>query len=282
MDNASCLQKIRDVFNKLNGAEKRVAEYILKNPQNIIHFSITELAENSKSGEATIFRLCKKLGYKGYQELKIKIAGEVVSPIENIHEEIKEDDNALIIMQKIVNSTMAALNETLRVNDHKVVDKAIDVIYRSKQVAFFGMGGSSALALDAYHKFIRIGKRCEYQSDAHFQAMFASLFGKEDCIIAFSNTGSNKELIENLKIAKNNGVNIISITSNSKSPISKISDVVLISFGRENNFKSEAMESRVSALSLIDCLFVGVCLKDKETYLENLGKIRSAIAQKRY
>jgi DNA-binding MurR/RpiR family transcriptional regulator len=144
------------------------------------------------------------------------------------------------------------------------------------------MGGSSALALDAYHKFIRIGKRCEYQSDAHFQAMFASLFGKEDCIIAFSNTGSNKELVENLKIAKNNGVNIISITSNSKSPISKISDIVLISFGRENNFKSEAMESRVSALSLIDCLFVGVCLRDKETYLENLGKIRSAIAQKRY
>lgn len=92
----NCIQRIRDIFSTLKGAEKKVAEYILKNPKDIIHFSITELSDAVGCGEATIIRLCKKLGYKGYQELKIKIASEVVSPIEDIHEEIKEDDLSLI------------------------------------------------------------------------------------------------------------------------------------------------------------------------------------------
>jgi DNA-binding MurR/RpiR family transcriptional regulator len=144
------------------------------------------------------------------------------------------------------------------------------------------MGGSAALAFDAYHKFIRTGKQCEFHDDSHLQAMMCSLFTEKDCILAISNTGSNKEMVENLKIASENNVKIIAITSNSKSPLSKVSDVVLTSYGKENRFKSEAMESKISTLSLIDCLFVGVCLKNKEKYFTSLNKIRHAIAKKRY
>jgi len=261
---------------------KQVAFKKLKNSQEIIHSSITELAEECKSGEATIFRLCKKLGYKGYQELKIKIASEVVKPIEDIHEEIKEEDDAFIIMQKVFNSNILSLNETLKINDSKEMEKAIKFISHSERIGFYGMGGSAALALDAYHKFIRTGKKCEFHNDSHLQAMICSLFNDKDCILAISNTGSNKELVENLNIAKENGVKIISIISNNKSPLSKISDVVLVSYGKEQEFKSEAMESRISTLSLIDSLFVGVCLDNQEQYFESLGKVRSAIAQKRY
>lgn len=282
MEPNSCLQRLRDIYSMLKGAEKRVAEYILKNPGEIIHLSITELADECKSGEATIFRLCKKLGYKGYQEFKIKIASEVVKPIEDIHEEINEYDDMLVIMQKVLNSTMYSLSQTFKINDSNSVNAAVEIIGSANKVGFFGMGGSSALAYDAYHKFIRTLNSCEYQNDTHFQAMAASLYKEGDCIMAFSNTGSNKELIENLTIAKANGVKIISITSNIKSPISKVSDIVLISYGKQQKFKSEAMESRISALSLLDCLFVGVCLRNQEIYFDNLNKIRGAIAKKRY
>lgn len=276
------MQKIRELYNSLKGAEKRVAEYILKQPKDIIHFSITELAETVKCGEATIIRFCKKLGYKGYQELKIKIASEVISPIEDIHEEIKEDDDHLIIMQKVFNANIYSLNQTLKINDHQQITKAIDILLKAKKIVFLGMGGSAALAYDAYHKFLRTGKWVQHASDGHLQAMINANLNENDSIVAFSNTGSNKELIDNINIARKNGVKIISITANNKSPIAKVSDIVLISYGKESNFKSEAMESRISALSIIDTLFVGCCLKDKENYLSNLQKIRNAIAIKRY
>ena len=282
MGSSGCLQRLRDIYSDLKGAEKRVADYILKDPSEIIHLSITELADECKSGEATIFRLCRKLEYKGYQELKIKIASEVVKPIEDIHEEINENDDMLVIMQKVLNSTMYSLSQTIKINDSNRLKAAANLICTSNKVAFFGMGGSSALALDAYHKFIRTIQNCEYQCDTDFQAMSASLYKENDCIIAFSNTGSNKELIENLTIAKQNDAKIISITSNSKSPIAKVSDIVLVSYGKQQQYKSEAMESRLSTLCLLDCLFVGVCLNNQDVYIDNLNKIREAIAKKRY
>lgn len=282
MNDIGGIERLRNIYSELKGAEKRVGEYILKNPTDIIHSSITELAENCKCGEATVFRLSKKLGFKGYQDLKIRIASEIVQPLVNIHEEIKENDDTLVLMQKVFNSTISSLNETLRINDSKDLDKAIGYIHKAKRIAFFGMGGSAAIALDAYHKFMRTGKYCVFHEDSHFQAMISSMYDENDCIIAVSNTGSNKDLVENLRIAKEKGVKIISVTSNYKSPILKVSDVVLVSYGKENLSKSEAMESRISALSLIDCLFVGTCLKDQDNYYKALGQIRKAIANKRY
>ncbi|CCJ32805.1 MurR/RpiR family transcriptional regulator [Caloramator australicus] len=278
----NCIQRIRDIYSSLKGAEKKVAEYILKNPKDIIHFSITELSDVVGCGDATIIRLCKKLGYKGYQELKIKIASEVISPIEDIHEEIKEDDDEFIIMQKVFNSNIYSLNQTLKLNDYNLIKKAIDILLKSTKIAFFGMGGSAALAYDFYHKFLRTGKWVEFSDDGHVQAMIASRLSDKDCIIAISNTGSNKELIENINIAKSNDTKIITITANNKSPISKVSDIVLISYGKESDFKSEAMESRISALSLIDTIFVGYCMRDKDNYIKNLKKVRNAIALKRF
>lgn len=192
MENISYLQKIMDIYSKLKGAERRVADYIIKNPNDIIHLSITELADRCNCGEATIFRFSKKIGYKGYQELKIKIAGEVVDPIVDVHEEIKEDDDILIVMQKVINSTINSLKETLKINDYKNIEKATNIILSSERVAFYGMGGSSAIALDAYHKFLRVGKNCIFHSDSHFQAMISSTLSEKDCILAVSNTGSNK------------------------------------------------------------------------------------------
>jgi DNA-binding MurR/RpiR family transcriptional regulator len=282
MEQISCLQKIRDVYGDLKDAEKRVADHILQNPNDIIHYSITELAETCKSGEATVFRLCKRLGYKGYQELKIKIASEVVSPIEDIHEEIKEGDSSFIIMQKLISSTIYSLNQTMKINDPIVVDKAIDILDSCQRIVFFGLAGSAAVALDGYHKFLRTGKQCVFHDDTHFQAMVSGMLGEKDCVIAVSNTGSTKELIENLHTAKDNGAKIISITSNSKAPIAKVSDVTLVCFGKEYKFKTEAMDSRISALSLIDCLFVGLCLRNKEQYFESLAKVRKAIAKLKY
>lgn len=85
-----------------------------------------------------------------------------------------------------------------------------------------------------------------------------------------------------LSIKKLSGAKIISITSNKKSPLQKISDVVLASYGKESMVRSEAMESRITSLLLIDCLFVRVALKRLDVTLSNLEKIRAGIAVKRY
>lgn len=281
-NNISCLERITSAYSNLKGAEKKVAQYILENPKDIIHFSITELAEVSNSSEATVFRLCSKLGYKGYQDLKINLAGSIVEPIENIHEEMQEDDDIYIIMHKIMCSNIDSIKKTLKLNMVEDINNAIELILNSKTLMFFGMGGSAAIANDAYHKFVRTGINCINSSDSHWQVMYSSMAKKNDTIIAFSNSGSNKELVENVQLAKKSGINIISITCNPKSPLAKASDINLIAYGNESMFRSEAMESRLTSLMIIDWLYVGVALKRKDEVLTNLNNIRAGIANKRF
>lgn len=278
----SCLERITSSYGSLKGAERKVAQYILENSKDIIHFSITELAEASHSSEATVFRLCSKLGYKGYQDLKINLAGSVIEPMENIHGEIKEGDDTYIIMHKIMRSSIDSIQKTIKLNKVEIINNAIELILKSNKLMFFGMGGSAAIANDAYHKFIRTGINCVSSSDSHWQVMFSSMSDKNDTILAFSNSGSNKELVENVTLAKKNNINIISVTDNEKSPLAKASDVALIAYGNESMFRSEASESRLSSLMIIDWLYVGVAFKRKDITLKNLENIRKGIAYKRF
>lgn len=278
----SYLNKIQSLYDGLKGAEKRVGEYILRNPKDVIHLSITELAEKCGSGEATIVRFCKKLKCKGYQDLKIRIASEVVDPMDDIYEDIKGDDSALVLTQKVFQSHIRSLGQTLQNIEPSSMQKAVNFITQAENVVFFGMGGSAAVALDAYHKFLRTGKHCIYHTDSHLQAMISAFCTPKDCIIAISNTGSNKDLVENVNIARQNGVHVIAVTSNARSPLSEISDITLTSFGSEQQIKNEAMSSRLSALSLLDCLYVGVCMQNPQRYFESIRKIRAVIAAKRY
>ncbi|ERI93602.1 transcriptional regulator, RpiR family [Clostridiales bacterium oral taxon 876 str. F0540] len=281
-DNKGCLDRIKETYTSLNTAEKKVAQYILENPKEIIHISITELADNSSASETTVFRLCNKLGYKGYQDLKINLAAAIVDPIENIYEEIKENDDMYILMHKIMASNIYSIENTFKINKSSELEKAVSMILKAQRIMFFGMGGSGIIAQDAHHKFLRTGLNCVSASDSHWQAMYASMSNENDVIIAFSNSGSNKELIETINLARQKRINIISITSNAKSPISKVSDITLVCYGNESMFRSEAMESRITSLALIDCLYVGVAIKRKAETLKSLEDMRRGIALKRF
>lgn len=281
MDKVGIINKLKEVYTHLKGSEKRTAEYILKHGKDIIGLSITELAERCDCSEATIFRVCKKIGCKGYQEFKIRIAHELVDPIEDIHEDIEGDDNFITIMDKVFKSTIVSLQETMKVNNVKSLEAAADILEKADEINFFGMGISGAVALDSYVKFIRTGKRVAYETDSHIQSMIAATIKKDDAIIAISNSGSNKELIENIKIAKENGAKVIVLSSKTKSPLTKYADVTLITYGREQYYRSEASETRITTLVLLDCLFIQLCLKNREDYYNSLGKVRGAIAKKR-
>lgn len=278
----SCIERIKEVYSSLNAKEQKVAKYILENPKDIVHFSITELADSSSVSDATVFRLCNKLGYKGYQDLKINLAYAVVEPMENIYEEINESDDMYMIMHKMISSNIYSLENTVKINKQEELEKALSLILNAGQLLFYGMGGSGSLANDACHKFIRTGIKCLAHTDSHWQAMASALAEKNDVIIAFSHSGSNKELIESIEIGKKRGVKVIAITANAKSPISKVADVILISYGKETMFRGEAMESRITSLMLIDVIYIGVAMRRKSETLNTLERIREAIAIKRY
>lgn len=277
----NCLGNIRSYYARLSEKEKKIADYIMEYPDKIIHSTINEIAEDLNVADATVFRFCKRIGFKGYQAMKIALASEIVTPMKQIHEEINEDDNEKTISEKIFKSNIRTLENTLRILDDKTIKIAVETILNAQRVEFYGTGGSSVIAMDAFHKFVRTGIKAFAFIDSHFQLMSASQLTENDAAVVISHSGTNKDTINILKTAKRNGAKTVGITSYPKSPIAQLSDVALFTSSEETEYRSEALSSRIGQLSLIDALYVNIMILNKEAAQQALEKVRTAISETR-
>lgn len=278
----SVFQLIKNEYSNLNETQKRIARYILENPRNMVRFSITELSEQCKVSEATVSRFTRKLGFKGFQDLKINLAGSLVQPIENIHEEIQSEDDMYMIMNKVYLSLRSSLEESYKKNSPDLFERIVNRLESATEILFFGMGGSASVAKDACHKFVRTGIPCYAADDLHWQAMYTSMSQQETVLFVFSNSGSNKALSEILNMGKAKGIFTVAVVGNPRSPIAKEADEVLTAYSKGSTFRSEAMESRISTLMLMDFLYVALALKRPDETLKTLEEIRKGIAQMRF
>jgi RpiR family transcriptional regulator, carbohydrate utilization regulator len=275
------LARIRSNYSRLSEKEKKIADYILKHPKEIIHCTINQLADNLEVAESTIFRFCQRIGFKGYQALKIALAAEIVTPIADIHEDIQAGDDVVTVGEKVFRSNIKTLEDTLKIIDEEALKTAVQALVRAEKVEFFGIGGSAIVSLDAYHKFIRSGINVYSNFDAHMQLMSASQLGKQDVAVIISHSGSTKDIIDLLQILKEKQVTTIAITNFAKSPLTKHADILLYTVAEETEFRSEALSSRLAELSIIDVLYTNVMLVKGESAQEALQYMRKAIALKR-
>lgn len=275
----SCLGSIQSYYPRFSEKEKKIADYILENPDEIIHLTINEIAEDLNVAEATVFRFCKRIGFKGYQAMKIALASEVINTVHQIHEEITMQDSERTVAEKVFKSNIRTLENTLQMLDSQSLEKAVKLILHANKVEFYGTGGSALIAMDAYHKFLRTGINTFAFPDSHFQLMSASLLTKGDTAVIISHSGSNRDTLNILAVARENGANTIAITSFPKSPIAQNADVALFTSSAEIQYRSEALASRIAQLSLIDALYVNTMILNQDKANPSLEKVRRAIAR---
>ncbi|MGM0753514.1 MAG: MurR/RpiR family transcriptional regulator [Bacillota bacterium] len=258
-----------------------IADFIIANPEKIIHSTISGVAEDLGVADATVFRFCKRLGFKGYQAMKISLASDLVNPIKDIHETINEEDSEGVIAQKVFRSNIRTLEDSSRLLDEEMFTRAVQGLLSARRIEFYGTGGSGFVAMDAHHKFLRTGMTTTAYNDSHMQIISASQLTVEDVIVFISHSGSNKDLMEVLEVAKKNRVKTIAITHFAKSPLSNGVDIPLFTVSQETEYRSEALASRISQLSIVDALYVNTMMKRNELSKDSLLKMRDAISIKK-
>lgn len=276
-----CLPRIRSYYSQFSEKEKMIADFIIANPEKIIHSTISGVAEELNVADATVFRFCKRLGFKGYQAMKISLASDLVTPIKDIHETINEEDSEGVIAQKVFRSNIRTLEDSLSMLNEEMFTKAIRGMISARRIEFYGTGGSGFVAMDAHHKFLRTGMTTTAYNDSHMQLISASQLTDDDVIVFISHSGSNKDLLEVLDVAKKNRVTTIAITHFAKSPLSNGVDIPLFTVSQETEFRSEALASRISQLSIVDALYVNTMMKRKDLSKSSLQKMREAISIKK-
>jgi DNA-binding MurR/RpiR family transcriptional regulator len=272
--------QIKLLYDKMGKAEKRIADWIFENPQKIVSLSIIELAEQCGCGEATIVRFAKRLGLNGYQELKFSLAAEDGGSPVSTH--ITADDSAYAIYQKVCNDIYLSLEKTKESLKSDALAQAAEKICSARKIVIFGLGNSSSIAIDASHKFMRAGLNVNAYTDNHMQVIAASHLGEGDVAIGVSHSGSSKDIVEALKIAKDHGATTIAITNSGKSPILKQSDIVLATTSEETKYNILALNSRIAQLAIIDTLYFYIVYNRSDDALESIKDTEHSLLTKKY
>lgn len=274
---------IRSIYPSLSPAEQKVASYVLEHLPEVIYQSITELADICEVGESTVIRFCRSIGFKGYHEFKLVASRDVASPTESdLHGDITPEDSLSAIVQKLTRANMEVISHTAEILNIEALKGAIDAVVKAHRVHFYGVGASGFTAEDAKYKFLRIGILCDAYDDSHLQAMAAATLGPQDVAVGISQTGSTLDVIHSLEVAKKHGAKIICITSMAKSPITKVSDIRLITATKEAPLQSGNLKSKIAQLHVIDLLFTGVLMAKREEAIRTINETAEAVANKLY
>lgn len=274
----SLLTALRTKYNLFSSTQKVVANYILDHPDTVSLLSISDLAGKCNTSETTVMRLLKKLDYSSYQIFRINLAKEFSkSPTESIMEETIGDDDINSIKKKVIRHTVTAINDLDLSLKEDLIEEALDIILSSKRLLFYGVGASASIAMDAMHKFGKLGLNvCSYP-DPHFMNIICSHATSDDVLIAVSHTGESIEVLNTVSIAKKRTAKIIGLTSFSNSTLAKKSDIFLSSSTNDKKYHSEAMASRIVQLAIIDILYLCAFMRHEEEFYEALTESRDAV-----
>lgn len=274
--------KMKALHNTLGSAEKKVVDYMISHSEEVIYLSVSGLAEKSGTSDATVVRACRKLGMQGYQELKVTLAQDIVTPLQSIHEEISENDTPSMVLDKVFQSSIHTLQFTRDLIDKKEVENAADVLSKAGRVNIYGLGNSHSVAVDMQHKLMRLGiNACAY-TDSHMQCIASSYLGKDDAVVGISHSGSSRDIVEAVELAKENGAAAICISNFGRSPLSDISDIKLNTASKETKYRIVALASRIAQIAIIDTLYTIIALKKKQEIVAGFHKLESALEKKKY
>lgn len=280
-DFAGVIDRIRAVRKDLAPTAGRIADFIAHNAAEVVHMSVTEVAERSEASEGSVIGFCQAIGARGFQQIKIALARELVQPVQFIHEDLTPGDDTAAVIEKVFQSDLQALRDTQNALDVRALSKAVEAIRNAHRVEVFGIGSAATIAEDTNYRLLRIGIASRVSVDSHIQAITASLADPSTAVITISHSGSTVETLTATRLAKEAGATTIAITNFGKSPLLAYVDIVLNTLARETQFRTEAMTSRIAQLAIVDALIACLALADYDRSVQTLAKTFDVLSTKR-
>ncbi|MDW7746351.1 MurR/RpiR family transcriptional regulator [Halomonas sp.] len=275
------LDRIRRQLDELNRSERKVADVILADPASATSMSIATLAQLASVSEPTVNRFCRSFEAKGYPDFKIKLAQSLAGGTPYVSQAVEPGDSATEYTNKIFGATIAALDLARREVAPERIERVVDYLIQARQLHFFGLGASGAVAQDAQHKFFRFNLPVTAYVDVLMQRMVAAACHTGDVVVMLSWTGRTRDLVDIARLARENGAVVLGITAPDSPLAAECTETLEVATPEDTDYYMP-MTSRMIQLALIDVLATGVTLRRGEDFLPHLKKIKDSLQATRY
>ena len=263
-------KRIQESFNELSKVEKRIAEFLLSNDVNIVNYSVADLSRETEASGASIVRFCRRLGFKGFSELKFQVERDLVSFVGE-NQRVEPADDLPTVQHKVLSYYSSLIEKMHYALDTDEVKRAVDAIAGASRVHLFAEGGSASIAHYALSILVHSGVYCNIETDASLEVITAAYLKKNDVVIGVSYSGRTINTLDALKIAKEKGATIIVITGNKNSPIKKYADILLTANNNKPMYVSDLPAGRLEEFCIFSVLQVALMLKNNE-YASKMSK----------
>ena len=263
MNSCNFWELLRSHYNELTRSGRRVADYLTQHAEEAQYLSISSLAGECGVAEATIFRFCRSLGFDGYNEMKISLAQANAIPTAGNNKLEPGTDTATLCTHASA-VALEAINGTRTVLDPDAIDRAATLLQRARQVFCFGQGGSQILANDIWARFATISTKFHTAGDSHMQTIAASLMVPEDVVLFVSYSGATRDMMETLRIVKENGAKVILLTHYADAPGTALADVVLLCGAKESPLDGGSVAAKIAVLFVAEVLVLRFTLDNQE------------------
>jgi DNA-binding MurR/RpiR family transcriptional regulator len=264
------LARLRTRLPEFTGALQRVAALVLDDPANAARSTIVELAERSGTSPATVTRFCRALGFDGYADLRLGIAGETGRAARtggwsvDIGREIQPGDPLERVLGQIMAADTRAMQDTAALLDLLEVERAAEAIAAASRVDVYGASGSALVGAEMQLCLHRIGVAAWAWTDVHNGLASAALLGPGDVALGISHSGQTRETIEVIAEAGSKGATTVALTSFPRSPLADVADVVLLTATQATTFRPDALSARHPQLVVLDLLYIAVAQRTHE------------------
>lgn len=283
-------KRIQEIYAGLRPSEQKVADYFWKYEGKAETLLIEKAAKDSQVSQPTVIRFVKALGYGGFKEFKYGLMQEEIQSqsqkeetdsIELYGFQLSRHDSLDVIPGKVITTSIQMLEETLRSIQRKEFRRAVEAIVKARNIVIYSVEDSSGVAHDLLTKLTYLGMNCRSYGDSYLQSVSASNLEKEDLAVGISYSGSSRDTVEMMQLAKKAGAVTLVITNFENSLITEYADILLCTSDRQFLY-GNAIFSRVTQMALVDMLYAGVLNYDYERLHKNLNKNSRIVARRAY
>ncbi|MFB6888268.1 MurR/RpiR family transcriptional regulator [Kitasatospora sp. NPDC056327] len=242
---------LRARLGELRGSEARVAEVLLARGADLVGLSVSDVAELAGTAPSSVVRACQRLGFRGYQELKIAAVRQAPAPAPDPADTRDPAARALSDTVRAAREALDGIATTLTPDGLRAAAEALN---DADQVLVLGAGLSGAVVLDAAYRLRALGVRTDSSADPTTAQLAAAQLPPTAACLAISHTGATRTVVDAARHARDNGATVIALTSYARSPLTGTADHTLVAGGQDLVFGLETTASRIAHLTVLDAL----------------------------
>ena len=264
----SCMIRIRQLYPRLAQNDRKLADFLLDQPDKARHLSSQKLAEMAGVSQSGVVKFAQKLGYKGFPALKLAMSESLASPKNNapvtVHNQILSTDSLHVVGEKLLAEKQAALRATLDINGEPRLKIGLSMLTDARKIVLTGIGASGLVARDLAYKLLKIGVTAIAESDTHVLIATVQALSKKDLLLAISSSGERSEINLAARVARESGAKVLAITGFTPNTLQQQADHCLYTVAELPATRGAALSATTAQYSLTDLLFVALVQQDTE------------------